>query len=122
MGQKRLVTPNLTAKNCTYAAFNGTRGHPPQLQDPVPHIAIFGQMGRSRGPAAGCHHLIKRSPLNKLRVKFPAKLAWPAGARVKAFRHRCINMFHEAFSWEARTACGKMVRKGKVIVGQQRLP
>jgi hypothetical protein len=31
-------------------------------------------------------------------------------------------MFHEAFSWEVRTACGKMVRKGEIMVGQQRLP
>jgi hypothetical protein len=88
----------------------------------MPHIAILSQMRRSRRLAAGCHHLVEGPPLDKLRVKLAAEFARAAGARVKAFHHRSINMFHEAFSWEARTggSCGNMIRDVKVIVEKNR--
>jgi hypothetical protein len=116
VGQKQLVGVQPHGKKLHLRRIQRrAQRNPPQLQDPVPHIAILSQMSRSRGPAAGCHHLVKRPPLNKLRIKFPAELARPAGARIKAFHHRCINVFHEGFSWEARTggSCGKMILTAK---------
>jgi hypothetical protein len=70
---------------------------------------------RSRcGLAAGGHHLVKRPPLDELRIKLLAKFTPPAGARIKAFHYLSINMFHEAFSWEMRTASSRC----KVMVPQ----
>lgn len=74
-----------------------TPGNPPQFQDAVPDVAIFGQMRRRRGFAGGGHHLVERAPMGKLRVKLPAKFTRPAGARIEAFHYGWIDVFHEAF-------------------------
>jgi hypothetical protein len=51
-------------------------------------------MRGSNGFAAACNHLIKWAPLGEVRVKFPAKFAWPAGTCVEAIDDGWVNVFH----------------------------
>ncbi len=61
----------------------------------MPDVAIFGEMRTGHSFPRGDYHLVERAAVRKVWVKLPAKLARPAGARIKSFYDGWINVFHE---------------------------